>query len=228
MRILGLIPARGGSKGIPGKNSKLLAGKPLMTYTIEAAQNASSLAGVIFSSEDESLIEIAKGAGVEVPFRRPEHLATDEASSLSVVQHALDFLEGRGEHFDAVCLLQVTTPMRTARQIDQAVERFVIGGSDALVSVIPVPHQFNPHWVLTQKGSNELEWAMGSKVIGRRQDLPKAFIRDGSIYITRTEVIKEGSLYGESLTYFEMDPNRHVNIDDDSDWLRATQLLSEE
>ena len=104
MRILGLIPARGGSKGIPGKNSKLLAGKPLMSYTLEAAQRAHALDRLIFSSEDVSLIKIAADAGVEVPFTRPEHLATDEASSLAVVQHAIHFLEAQGEFFDAVCL----------------------------------------------------------------------------------------------------------------------------
>lgn len=227
MRILGLIPARGGSKGIPGKNSKLLAGKPLLAYTIEAALEASALDGLVFSSEDEVLIKLAKDAGVEVPFTRPEHLATDTASSLAVVQHAIRFLEDRGEYYDAVCLLQVTTPMRTANDIDNAVSSFVKSGADALVSVIPVPHQYNPHWVLLEKQTEKLHWAMGDKVIGRRQDLPKAYIRDGSIYITKTSVIKNNSLYGESLAYFEMNPERHVNIDTEADWLRATQLLSD-
>lgn len=227
MRILGLIPARGGSKGIPGKNSKLLAGKPLLAYTIEAALEANALDGLVFSSEDEVLIKLAKDAGVEVPFTRPEHLATDTASSLAVVQHAIRFLEDRGEYYDAVCLLQVTTPMRTANDIDNAVSSFVKSGADALVSVIPVPHQYNPHWVLLEKQTDKLHWAMGDKVIGRRQDLPKAYIRDGSIYITKTSVIKNNSLYGESLAYFEMNPERHVNIDTEADWLRATQLLSD-
>lgn len=199
-----------------------------MIYTIKAAQTSRALDKLIFSSEDESLIDIAKRAGVEVPFVRPQELATDQASSLSVVQHAIEYLEAQGEYFDAVCLLQVTTPMRRTSDIDEAISRFVESGVDALVSVIPVPHQYNPHWVLLEKEAGALKWAAGDKVIGRRQELPKAYIRDGSIYITKTDVVKKGSLYGDRLAYYEMDPERHVNIDDLSDWQRANELLSQD
>lgn len=227
MRILGLIPARGGSKGIPGKNAKLLAGKPLLAYTAEAALQAQGLDKVVFSSEDDKLIALAEKAGLDVPFKRPADLATDAASSLSVVQHALAELEAAGDRYDAVCLLQVTTPMRNAADIDSAIESFRESQADALVSVIPVPHQYNPHWVLMQEGADRLQWSMGKKIIGRRQDLPKAYIRDGSIYITKTKVIQAGSLYGEQLAFYEMDPESHVNIDTQEDWQRATELLSD-
>lgn len=226
MRILGLIPARGGSKGIPGKNSKLLAGTPLLGYTVKAALEATLLDSVVFSSEDYELIRLAKEFGANAPFIRPTDLATDQASSLSVVQHAIDYFQGIGEQYDAVCLLQVTTPFRSAHDIDQAIKKFKAQGTDALVSVQRVPHVYNPHWVFTETEEGMLALATGSdKIIGRRQDLPPAYIRDGAIYLCKTDIIKNNnSLYGESLSFIESDPNRYVNIDGPEDWQKAEQI----
>jgi CMP-N-acetylneuraminic acid synthetase len=227
MKVLGLIPARAGSKGIPNKNSKLLDGKPLLAYTVSSALEAKNLDAVIFSSEDETLIEIAREYGASCPFKRPEHLATDRAGSLDVVIHAVTALQEEGMHFDAVCLLQVTNPFRTSSQIDKAIEKFKSANTDSLISVLTVPHEFNPHWVFESSPDGHLRLATGEdEIIKRRQDLPPAYIRDGAIYIVKTEVLlNQKSLYGNSIAFIESDPERHVNIDTMSDWQLAEELV---
>lgn len=226
MRILGLIPARGGSKGVPGKNRKVLAGKPLLVHTIDAALKSKKLTDVVFTSEDETLNALAKEAGAEVPFIRPEALATDSASSIDVVLHALAELKKLGKEYDAVCLLQVTNPFRSAAFIDQAITKFEDASCDALVSVLPVPHEYNPHWVYKENDKGALELYTGEKeIIKRRQDLPTAYHRDGAIYITTSEILKQQkSFYGNSLSYILSDPERHINIDTPEDWEAAVVL----
>ena len=125
MRILAIIPARGGSKGVPGKNIKLLAGKPLIAYTIQAAQKATLLSEIILSSDSDEIIQIAQAYGLEVPFKRTESLATDESPTILTVLHALEYFSAKGIEFDAVCLLQVTNPFRTSEFIDKAIEKFI-------------------------------------------------------------------------------------------------------
>src|SRR5262245_13926725 len=122
MNVLGLIPARGGSKGVPRKNIKPLAGKPLLNYTAEAALSSQKLTRVILSTEDEEIAEVGRACGIEVPFLRPAELAQDTTPTLPVVQHALQFLEAMGSHFDAVCLLQPTNPFRRTVDIDNCIE----------------------------------------------------------------------------------------------------------
>jgi len=225
--ILAIIPARGGSKGIPGKNIKLLGGKPLLEYTVDAARESSLLTRVILSSDDEAIIKWAKSIGLEVPFVRPAHLATDRSGSLEVVQQALTFLEENGNRFDAVCLLQPTTPFREKGSIDAAIQKFLDGGYDSLVSVREVPAEFNPHWVFEADESGCLHIATGDKqLIKRRQELPKAYFRDGSIYITKTEVIlKQESLYGDRIGYITSEEKWYVNLDTREDWELAEQLV---
>ncbi|MAT90637.1 MAG: acylneuraminate cytidylyltransferase [Flavobacteriaceae bacterium] len=227
MRILGLIPARAGSKGIPNKNKKLLAGKPLLQYTVEAALAATGLTDVVFSSEDESLRKLAKNFGAQVLFERPDALATDTARSIDVVIHALEALTALGKSYDAVCLLQVTTPFRTAQQIDEAIASFTATKADSLISVIEVPHHYNPHWVFEATQDNCLVLATGDeKIITRRQELPKAYVRDGAIYLTDTKVLKEKhSFFGDMLGYVTSDVEAHVNIDTEADWQRAEALM---
>lgn len=225
MKILGLIPARGGSKGIPNKNRKLLGGKPLLQYTAEAALNATNLDAVVFSSEDQSLRDLAKIYKLEVPFIRPIHLATDTAGSLDVVQHAIETLAKEGRTFDAVCLLQVTTPFRSAAVIDEAIKKFENEKADTLISVQKVPHQYNPHWVF-EPSEGSLKIATGdAEIIKRRQELPEAFIRDGAIYITKTETLLAGSFFGKKISYLETDAQTFVNIDTLEDWVKAETIL---
>lgn len=225
MKILGIIPARGGSKGIPGKNIKLLGGKPLLAYTADATKASKSLHRVILSSDDEKIIEVARGLGIEVPFVRPADLAGDATGSLEVIQHAVNYLKGQGEEYNAVCLLQPTTPFRSAGIIDLAIEKFKKGNYDSLVSVREVPEEFNPHWSFEEKNSS-LELATGEKeIIKRRQDLPKAYHRDGAIYITKTSVLLEqNSLYGNKIGFINTTGSPYVNIDTPEDWEKAERL----
>lgn len=226
MRILGVIPARGGSKGVPGKNIKLLEDLPLLAYTAQSALASKLLTKVILSTDCPTIAAVAEQCAIEVPFLRPETLATDTASSIAVVQHSVSYLENQGEFFDAVCLLQPTSPFRPKGFIDKAIQKFIQDGADALVSVLPVPHEFNPHWVFEPNEKGLLQIATGDKeIIKRRQDLPQAFFRDGSIYITKTSVIKEGSFYGTKLSYLENHPDFYVNIDTLEDWEKATAKL---
>lgn len=226
INFLTIIPARGGSKGIPKKNIKRLNGKPLIEYTIASAKLSRHIKKLIVSTDDDEIISICKKLDVEVPFKRPSELAQDDTGSLEVVQHAVAFFEDQNVFFDAVILLQPTTPFREDGFIDKAIESFVNNKSDSLVSVLPVPHQFNPHWVFEPNDHNYLQVATGeTEIITRRQDLPKAYFRDGSVYITKTEVIKKGSLYGNKTSFIESNPEFHVNIDTLDDWVKAEQIL---
>jgi len=227
MRILGIIPARGGSKGVPNKNIKLLGRKPLIAYTIESAKNAKGLTQVILSSDCDEIIKTARDYGLEVPIKRPENLATDESPTILTVIHALEYFKEKGIEFDAVCLLQVTNPFRTSEFIDKAIEKFKNSKADALISVLEVPHEYNPHWIFEKNTKGNLEISTGeTELISRRQDLPVAYYRDGSIYMTKTEVIlNQQSLFGKSIAYIEADKTTHVNIDTMKDWEKAEKML---
>lgn len=220
MRVLGLIPARGGSKGVPRKNIRLLNGKPLLAYTAESALQAKTLARVILNTEDEEIAEIGRNLGLDIPFMRPPNLAQDSTPSLAVVKHALLTLEENGEHFDAVCLLQPTNPLRRAEDIDACVKLFIESNADCVVSVLPVPHEYNPKWVFWKNGNGKMSLSTGdTEIIPRRQDLPSAFHRDGSVYITRSEIIiNRGSLYGDIVQGYEISSEFSANIDTEEDW----------
>ncbi|MEG9329194.1 acylneuraminate cytidylyltransferase family protein [Salinimicrobium catena] len=228
MKILGLIPARGGSKGIPGKNIKPLRGKPLLQYTIEAAKRSNLLYRIVLSSDDEEIMATARKLGLEAPFQRPVELAGDSSSSLEAVKHALrSFLE-YGEKYDAVCLLQPTSPLRREGLIDEAIEKFCSGDFDSVMTVREVPAEYNPHWVFEEKDRG-LKIATGeTEIITRRQDLPKAYHRDGGIYLTKAEVLLEqDSLYGKNIGFVDTTGDPYVNIDTPQDWEEAEKLLQD-
>jgi CMP-N,N'-diacetyllegionaminic acid synthase len=229
MRVLGLIPARGGSKGMPRKNIRPLCGKPLLQYTVETALTAGRLTRVILSTDDAEIAEVGRRCGVEVPFIRPADLARDDTPTLPVVQHAIASLDADGAHFDAVCLLQPTNPLRSAEDIDGCIDMFEATGADAVVTVLRVPVEHNPHWVYLRAAGGELRLSTGgAQPIARRQDLPQAYHREGSVYVTRREVVMEqNSLYGERLLGYVLDRSRSVNIDELSDWDRAEEMLAE-
>lgn len=229
MRVLAIIPARGGSKGVPRKNIKLLNGKPLLKYTFEAAKNSKLLTDIILSSEDSEIIEIAGKMGLKAPFIRPHELATDAAASIDVVLHAIDYMENQGFFYDAVCLLQPSTPFRENGFIDKAIEKFILQKSDSMLSVLAVPHEFNPHWVFEQDKDGNLKIATGEKeIIKRRQELPNAFYRDGSVYITKIDVLKkQKSFYGNTIGYIESNNNYSCNIDSMNDWKLAEKKALE-
>lgn len=226
-KVLGIITARGGSKGIPRKNLALLLGKPLLQYTAEAALAAASLSSVILSTDDEEIAELGRGFGLEVPFVRPKELAADDTPTLPVLQHAVTLLEDRGRNFDAICLLQPTSPLRRPEHIDGCVDLLFTRHADAVMTVLPVPHQYNPRWVYFQDQNGTLRISTGdNEPVTRRQDLPSAFHREGSVYVVRRDVLmNRNSLYGETVLGYPMDEADSINIDDPAHLRRAEELL---
>jgi CMP-N-acetylneuraminic acid synthetase len=227
MRVLGIIPARGGSKGVPRKNIRLLCGKPLVAYTIESSLQAKRLARTILSTEDNEIAEVGRAHGADVPFLRPVELAQDDTSSFDVVLHTVNELELQCDVYDAVCLLQPTNPLRRAADIDICIGLLESSGADSVISVLPVPDPYNPKWVYWRNDQGELSLSTGeSSPVSRRQDLPPAFHRDGSIYVTRRSVLDDHEdLYGTRVHGYELNAEHCVNIDTVEDWASAEQIL---
>jgi CMP-N,N'-diacetyllegionaminic acid synthase len=229
MRVLGLIPARGGSKGVPRKNVRLLGGKPLLQYAVEVGLLARGITRLVVSTEDPEIAAAARHAGAEVPFARPLELAQDHTPMLPVVQHALCTLQGQGDRFDAVCLLQPTSPFRESADIEGCLALLIQSGADSVVTVLQVPDEYNPHWVYMADASGALRLSTGeTSPITRRQELPPAYHRDGSVYLTRAAVVEQGSLYGARMLGYPVRRDRVVNIDSMQDWERAERLLGAE
>jgi CMP-N,N'-diacetyllegionaminic acid synthase len=223
MKILAIIPARGGSKGVPGKNIKLLGGKPLLQYTIDVALESDLLDKVVLSSDDTEIIEFGKKMGAEVPFVRPDNLAEDTTSTLDVIKHCLNYYSEKDEIYDVVCLLQPTSPFRSVGFLNEAIKTFICKETDSLISVQKVPYEYNPHWTFEEDENGILKIATGEKqIISRRQDLPKTFHRDGSIYLTKVKtILEQNSLYGNSVSYLESPKEFYMNIDTLEDWKLA-------
>jgi CMP-N,N'-diacetyllegionaminic acid synthase len=228
MRVLGLVPARGGSRGVPRKNIRLLHGRPLLWYTARAAQSARHLARVVLSTDDAEIAAVARTCGLDVPFLRPESLALDDTPMLPVVQHALRALERQDAPYDAVCLLQPTNPLREAGDIDGCIELLTSSDADSVMTTLPVPAQYNPHWVYFVAPDGSLQLSTGAVApVSSRQALPPAVHRDGSVYVTRRGALLEtGSLYGVRIRAYAMDPARAVNIDTPEDWALAERLVA--
>lgn len=227
-RVLGLVPARAGSKGIARKNVRLLQGRPLLDYTAAAALAARRLTRVLLSTDDPEIAEVGRQAGLEVPFIRPAELATDDTAMGPVVRHALLALQELGDRYDAVCLLQPTVPFRLPGEIDDCIALLTRTGADTVITVAPVPPTFNPHWVFVADAEGLLRLSTGEdRPIARRQDLPPAFHRDGSVYVTRSEVVVEqGSLFGARVVGSVVARTAHVNIDGPADWAAAEAILA--
>jgi CMP-N,N'-diacetyllegionaminic acid synthase len=227
MTVLGLIPARGGSKGIPRKNIRPLGGKPLLQYTAESALASRRLTRLALSTDDEDVARVGRACGLDVPFVRPAELALDTTPTLPVVQHALRWFADRGAAFDAVCLLQPTNPLRRTADIDACIERLEATGADAVITMLEVPADYNPHWVFFEQPDGSVRLSTGERTpIARRQDLPRALHREGSVYVIRSRVVLESnSLYGEHVVPYILSADDSVNIDDLADWARAEERL---
>jgi CMP-N-acetylneuraminic acid synthetase len=227
MRVLGIITARGGSKGIPGKNIHLLRGKPLLQYTAEAALASSKLARVILTTDDPAIAEVGRRCGVEVPFMRPAELSRDDTPSVPVVQHAVKFLAEQGDHYDAICLLQPTNPLRQASDIDGAIEMLERTGADSVISFVDVGEKHPARMKFLSPEGKVLEPPFAEQFEGqRRQDLQPLYLREGSIYLTRTPVLLEqNTLKGHDCRAWIMPKERACAIDEPFDLFLAEQLL---
>jgi CMP-N,N'-diacetyllegionaminic acid synthase len=224
--IIGLIPARGGSKSIPRKNLAMLAGKPLLAHTATAALAAKRVARTLLSTDDEEIAAAGRALGIEVPFLRPPELSGDTADMLPVMRHALDFLDTQGIAAAALVLLQPTSPLRTAEHIDAAVELFLAQGAETLVSVVAVPHQFNPVSVMTMDGATLRPFLPGPAIL-RRQDKPRVVARNGpAILIVGQAALRRGTLYGDPTVGYVMSAADSLDIDEPDDLWLAEQYLA--
>lgn len=225
--ILGVIPARGGSKSVPRKNLALLNGRPMFYYTIEAAQQSKMLTHFVVSSEDEEIIRVAKSFGAPAPFVRPAELATDEAPSLPVVQHAVREIESQEcLTFDYVILLQATSPLRNGADIDAALEKLIATGADSVVSVVRVAHH-HPARMRFIENDLLVQLPMGEqKEMQRRQDLPPVYIRNGAIFATKRSVVMEqNSMLGKISRPYVMPESRSANVDTKFDFLVVEVMM---
>lgn len=225
--IVGIIPARGGSKGIPNKNLRLLAGRPLLAYTAESAMASDVIDRLILSTDSEAIAKLGRDLGIEVPFMRPAHLATDDSAMLPVLQHAVSRIEKGGWPVDIVVLLQPTSPMRKPEHIANAVSLLKKGKSDSVVSVIGIPDIFSPQKALRLEGNYLQFWSTDSRSIVRRQQLETFYAREGTVYaMWRDVLLEKGSLYGNRCTPLILERNESLNIDTPEDWEEAATRLS--
>lgn len=229
--ILGVIPARGGSKGITRKNLVPILGKPLIAYTIEAASQSRRLSRFIVSTDDEEIARVSRDCGAEVPFLRPSELATDSALSLHVMQHAIIEVERlEGKVYDVVLMLQPTTPLRLGSDIDAGIELLLASGADSVISVVGVGayHPLRMKRVLDNgRLANYIE--QGFEDMHPRQQLPPVYIRNGALYITRRDVlVNENSFTGKDCRAYVMPEERSINIDAESDIVLAEYFLRKE
>ena len=223
-----MIPARGGSKGVPRKNVAPVAGRPLLAYTTDAARASRRLTRIVVSTDDEEIAGVARQLGVDVPFLRPPRLAADDTPMLDVLVDLVGTLRAREQYVpDLLVLLQPTSPFRHAQHIDDAVELLTSSGADSVVSVTQVPHQFTPSSLMRLEQDRLVPWAEGP-VPTRRQDKPLLFARNGpAVLAVRTSVISDrGSLYGDDIRGLVMSRADSLDIDDALDLELASLLMA--
>lgn len=224
---LAIIPARRGSKRLLNKNLLELAGKPLIAWTIEEALKSRYLTEVMVSTDSEEIARIAKKYGANVPFLRPQHISTNQASSVDVVKHAIDFYNEKGRTFDNIILLQPTSPLRKVEDINKAIEFQIKKKANSITAVCEMEH--SPLWSNTLPENNSMEGFIRSEVVGKRsQELDTYYRLNGAIYITRISVfIKEGNFISNSKSYaYKMDKMNSIDIDDKIDFYLAEAFLN--
>lgn len=226
MRTLVIIPARGGSKGIPRKNIKPFDGKPLIYYTIDCARAICSDEDICVSTDDDEIIQVVENYGLNVPFKRPRELATDTAGTYEVLLHALDFYEKKGVIYDVVVLLQNTSPFRTPQQVKEALSLYR-EDVDMVVSVKECAA--NPYYcVFEENQEGFLHICKGDGNIYRRQDAPKVYEYNGAIYIMNAEVLKSTHMHKmKKRIKYVMDELSSFDLDTMWDWKMAEMIKKE-
>lgn len=228
MKVVALIPARGGSKGIPRKNLVAVGGRPLIAHTIACARAVPEMDGVFVSTDDDEIAACAESHGASAPFRRPAEAAHDEAPMIAVLRHFLDWSDANGVGADAIVLLQPTSPLRKPASVTRAIEIFRTQPADSVVSVCRVPHNCTPGSLLRVLGDGRVEPAFPSENSTlRRQDKPVLFARNGpAVLVLGRKIIAEGRLYSDRTYAFEMNRLESFDVDDPDDLPIAGALLS--
>ena len=227
-KIFAIIPARGGSKGLPGKNIRTLAGKPLIAWTIEHAKSSKYIDKVVVSTDDPEIAKIAKKYGAEVPFLRPKELATDDAKTIDVILHALNWLATRDDYYDLLVLLEPTSPLRDVGDIDKCIE-MLIGNpkAEAIVSVAKLESthpEFNV--VINEEGFIRKPDGTTNFEVLRRQDLEDVYFFEGSIYISDVEALKQKRTFYHKLTLVYVVPKyKSLEVDELCDFICIEALM---
>ena len=225
MKDLVLIPASGGSKGVPGKNIKFLNGRPLIYYTLDAARAVASPENICVSTDSDEIIRVVREYGLDVPFKRPDYLATDTASSYDVIRHAIEFYEQKAMNYDRVLLLQPTSPFRTEAHIREAFSLYQ-PGLDMVVSVKIA--RANPYFTLFEENTEGFLIPSKPRNFSRRQDSPAVYEYNGAIYVMNVQSLKNGPP-GTFLKIrkYVMTEEDSLDIDSNIDWIVAEAILSE-
>lgn len=225
--VLALVPARGGSKGVPDKNVKPLAGHSLLDYTARAARESGVVDRIILSTDSAEIADAGRRAGLEVPFVRPATLAADDTPMVPVIVHALSDLSRQGWSPEFVVLLQPTSPLRRPDHIRAAVKMLRDTGADSVVTVVEVPRHLSPDYVMRIEDGRLTSFLPEGERVTRRQDARPAYSRDGTVYAFRRSTIeKSGGIYGEDCRPLVIDPSDSLSIDSPADWDEAERLLS--
>lgn len=227
MRVLGIVTARGGSKSITNKNIALLGGRPLLTYTGDAVRGAHLLTRTVLSTDDEQIAEVGRACGLEVPFMRPPELAGDEVPTLPVLQHVVRELEASGEYYDAVLTLQPTSPFRQADDIDGSIELMERTNADSVISYVEVGGKHPARMKFIEPDQRVVPAPFTHLFEGhRRQGWPTFYLCEGSIYLTRRDVLMEqNAIQGADCRAWIIPEERACDIDSPFDLFVAEQLL---
>ena len=222
-KILALIPARGGSKGINDKNIISSAGKPLIAYSIEAAKKSKYIDSIVVTTDSEKIAEVAKRYGARVPFLRPAELAADTSKTIDAVLHAIKTLKSMGENYDTLVLLQPTQPLRTTDDIGKAIELYYESGENGLVSISSVDD--SPLLIRSIDEDGKLINLLSQNSTCRRQDMPNYYKVNGCIYINKIDEINENTSFNDNKVPFIMDKEHSIDIDELSDlWMAECYL----
>jgi CMP-N-acetylneuraminic acid synthetase len=227
-RVLAIVPARGGSKGVPGKNVRTLVGKTLLDYTAAAARHSGVIDRIVLSTDSAEVADAGKRAGLEVPFMRPAALAQDDTPMLPVVRHAVDALSADGWTTDVIVLLQPTSPLRRPSHVRDAVTMLYQTKADSVVSVVELPRHLSPDYVMRiDQGVLRPFLADGAHVT-RRQDARPAYSRDGTVYACWLATLERwGNIYGDRCQPLILDEADSLSIDSPADWAEAERRLAD-
>jgi CMP-N-acetylneuraminic acid synthetase len=225
--VLAVVPARGGSQGVPRKSIVPVGGRPLLAWTADAALGARSVDRAILSTDDDEMAAVGEAAGLEVPFRRPADLAGPEVPMAAVLAHALGWAHDAGHAVDVVVLLQPTSPLRRADHVDGAVARLDDPSIDTVVTIVAVPHQFNPASVMRRAEDGTLtRFDATGDLVTRRQDKPEVWARNGpAVVATRAPLVAAGEVYGGRMVGHEMSALDSIDVDGPDDLVLADLLL---
>ncbi len=232
IKVVGIIPARGGSKGIPYKNIALLAGKPLIYYTIKSAQESKKMDAFVVSTDDEKIASVAKSLGADVPFLRPKNISGDNATDIQFLRHALVWLEkNRNWHPEIIVILRPTAPFRTAEDIDTVLDLMIKENCDSVRTIsLPSPHTPYKMWTMKNSHSNKIKPLLTTRYYNSlgtdvpRQWLPTVYWQNGMVDATKTKFIKMNKVYGPDIRGLVTNHEKTTDIDTPKD-LKITEAI---